>query len=72
MKCAALPTIVAVTRDAGERTLRPAVRVVAVIACLASLAACDPRATGTAPPGVSQEKYERHKANRESYMYQGL
>lgn len=72
MKCAALPAMVAVNKDADKPALRPAVRVVAVIACLASLAACDPRATGTAPPGVSQEKYERHKANRESYMYQGL
>ena len=35
------------------------------------LAACDPSGS-SAPAGVDQAKYERHKANREAYLYQGL
>lgn len=36
-----------------------------------TLAACE-TGSGGAPAGVDRAKYERHKANRESYMYQGL
>ncbi|MCA0873205.1 hypothetical protein LCL97_20435 [Seohaeicola saemankumensis] len=35
------------------------------------LAGCDPSGF-SAPAGVDQAKYERHKANREAYLYQGL
>ncbi len=41
-----------------------------VVVCI--LAGCE---TGTGPIGssdVSRSDYERHKANRQSYMYQGL
>jgi len=47
------------------------IHLIAATMLLAVLAACDPTAIGTAPAGASQEKYERHKANRESYLYQG-
>lgn len=48
---------------------------ICIVACaLGILAGCDPvtGASRTAPHGASQADYERHKANREAYMYQGL
>jgi hypothetical protein len=38
------------------------------------LSGCQPNVggPGSAPPGASQADYERHKANRESYLYEGL
>ncbi len=39
-----------------------------------ALAACDPGSGQSVlvPESVNQADYERHKANRESYMYQGF
>ncbi|MCB1363110.1 MAG: hypothetical protein KDK02_03260 [Rhodobacteraceae bacterium] len=47
------------------------VRLIAACTALAVLAGCEPR-QGGAPAGVDRAEYERHKANREAYMYQGL
>ncbi|MFV0512802.1 MAG: hypothetical protein ACK5MY_04065 [Jhaorihella sp.] len=47
------------------------VRLIAGCAALALLAACEPGLSG-ARSGAAQAEYERHKANREAYMYQGL
>ncbi len=52
-------------------------RLITVCLSLLILAGCEPvpSGVGSPPAGVSQAdqaKYERHKSNRESYMYQGL
>lgn len=47
-------------------------RRIGYIVVLCVVAACDPTASGTGPGGSSQADYERHKANREAYLYQGL
>lgn len=46
-------------------------RVIAACVALAVLVGCEPGAGG-APSGADKANYERHKANRDSYMYQGL
>ncbi len=39
-----------------------------------AIAACEPTSPvfGVPTSGAEREKYERHKANRQSYMFQGL
>lgn len=41
-------------------------RLLVALMALGGLAACEP------PDPADQEKYEYHKSNRESYLYQGL
>ena len=41
-------------------------RLLVALIALGGLAACEPPGAG------DQEKYEYHKSNRESYLYQGL
>jgi len=49
-------------------------RLTVLAVSLALLAGCQPdlNSAGSAPPGASQADYERHKANRKAYLYQGL
>lgn len=54
-----------------EGVVMTLVRLIAACTALAVLAGCEPR-QGGAPAGVDRAEYERHKANREAYMYQGL
>ena len=37
-----------------------------------TLTACEQDQSGAEFSGVLQSDYERHKANREAYMYQGI
>ena len=52
----------------------PVFRPALLLAGLLFLAACvpGPGAPPSAQTGKSYEDYQRHKANRQSYMYQGL
>ncbi|WP_171052539.1 hypothetical protein [Ruegeria sediminis] len=46
-------------------------RMIAGFLAFFPLMACEPGNTGQGS-GASQADYERHKANREAYMYQGF
>lgn len=49
------------------------VRLICITGLLALLTGCEPGegAFGVPTSGAEREKYERHKANRQSYMFQG-
>lgn len=62
---------------APARPVGPAgnrMRWLAAFGVVAMIAACEPSgaALGVPTTGAEREKYERHKANRQSYMFQGL
>lgn len=50
------------------------VRMMIVLAVLALLGGCvtGPAGPSQTPDGASHATYERHKANRQAYMYQGI
>lgn len=50
-------------------------RLAAVALIFATLSGClpgEPAIGGPGTPGFSQERYERHKADRAKYQYQGF
>ena len=55
----------------GKVAFMPVLRFIVAASALALVSACMPGPDGQAPAGVSQEKYERHRANRQAYMFQG-
>lgn len=50
------------------------IRCIALCVALAGLAGCEPvgGGAGAGRSAAEQAEYERHKANRDAYMYQGL
>ncbi|MCU9838327.1 hypothetical protein OEZ49_11165 [Ruegeria sp. WL0004] len=51
--------------------MRRLARCTATLLALTLLAGCLPTGDGI-PAGASPDRYERAKANRDSYMYQGI
>ena len=47
-------------------------RLIAGLLLVSCLVACEQVKSGAGNSEVLQSDYERHKANREAYMYQGL
>ncbi|NDW44847.1 hypothetical protein [Ruegeria sp. PrR005] len=54
-----------------DPAMRRLARCTATLLALALLAGCLPTGDGI-PAGASPDRYERAKANRDSYMYQGI